>query len=90
MLVLVEQSDARGCHVAGNNVDHLPDDSAIEGREEDDAPESVQQDEAKGAGGSDHQEILGATMQSHSSWTCGVGQHVNEGKRTTHYSESKA
>lgn len=90
MLVLVEQSDARGSHVTGNNIDHLPDDSSIEGREEDDTPEGVQQDEAKGAGGRDHQKILGATVQPHCSWTCGVGQHVDEGKCTTHYSKSKA
>lgn len=69
MLVLVEQGDARGDQVAGHYIHYLPDDSAIESREKDDTPECVQQNEAQGAGCRDHQEILGAPMQSHCAWT---------------------
>lgn len=62
--------------------------SVIQSWENDDAPEHVKEYKAKGEAGWDQEETFRASLQAHGAWSNRIGQHIDEGKYSTHDSET--
>jgi len=76
-LITVEQSHARDNQMGADHPDDLSPVLLVQGREEDDAPERVQEDETQSGGSGYDEEVLGTLPQSHSTGPDRVGQDVD-------------
>lgn len=63
---------------------------SVQGGEEDDAPECVQQDEAESGGGGYDKEVFCALPESHSAGSDRVGQDIDQSEGAAHEAKSQA
>lgn len=65
----VEEREAWDKEVTQHNVSHVETLVSVQGIEEDDAPEGVQENGAEGLSGAGEEEYLRATQEAHRRWT---------------------